>query len=45
MLLKEGYKGRKDEKEEVSNYWVTLNKLEKMLEAERGSARSHSLEN
>ena len=28
MLLKEGYTGREDEKEEVSSYWTTLRQLE-----------------
>ena len=28
MLLKERYRGREDEKEEVSIYWMTLKKRE-----------------
>jgi hypothetical protein len=28
MLLKERYKGREDEEEDISSYWMALRKLE-----------------
>jgi hypothetical protein len=37
--LKERYKGREDEEEDLSSYWMTL------LETERGGSRLHSVEN
>jgi len=36
--------GRKDDKEDVSSYWMTLRE-KLVLEFERGSTRSHSLVN
>jgi hypothetical protein len=35
---------REDEEEDVSSYWMTLRK-ENILEIERGSTRSHPVEN
>ena len=43
-LLKQRQKGREKKKEDVSSYWMTLGK-EKIPDVERGSTRSHSVEN
>jgi len=40
MLLKEGYKGLEEENEDVSIYWKRED-----TELERGSTRSHAMEN
>jgi hypothetical protein len=43
-LLKKRYKGRQDEEENISRYWMTLRKDE-ILEFKRKRTISHSLEN
>jgi len=40
----ERYEGRKDEKQDVSSFWLTLEK-DTIMELETGSTRSHSVEN
>jgi hypothetical protein len=37
--------GREDEEEDLSNYWMTIRKRERVLEIEGGNTRSHSVEN
>jgi len=41
----QGEKGWEEEEEDVSSYWMTLRKRERMLEIRRGSTRSHIMEN
>jgi hypothetical protein len=43
--LKEIEKGRKAKEEDVSSYWITLSKKNRILEFEVGSIKSYSLEN
>jgi hypothetical protein len=42
--LKGKWKGRKEEEDDVSGYWMSLGK-EKILELEKGSTRSPSMGN
>jgi hypothetical protein len=44
IIKEQTEKGRKDEEEDVSRYWITLRK-QTLLEFERLSTRSHGLEN
>jgi hypothetical protein len=44
-VLEAKIQGEKGWEEDVSSYWMTLRKRERMLEIRRGSTRSHIMEN